>query len=70
MWGVEQHQVIQDLKIALVNTPVFIPFDYNAVNDRPIIIGVDTSLQGWGGYLDQVSKDRKHRHIAKYENNT
>ena len=44
------------------------PFNYSAVNDRPIVIGVDASLQGWGGYLNQMSKDRKHRHMARYEN--
>ena len=58
---------MQDLKIALINIPVFMPLDYSTVNDRSIVVGIDASLQGWGGYLGQMSKDRKHRHMARYE---
>ena len=69
LWGVEQHWVMQDLKAALVSAPILMPIDYEVVEERPIIIGVDTSLYGWGGYLGQESKDQIRRHIIKYKNN-
>ena len=42
---------MQDLKAALVNAPIFMPIDYEIVEERPIIVGVDANLCGWGGYL-------------------
>ena len=59
---------MQDLKAALVSAPIFMPIDYKIVEERPIIIGVDTNLYRWGGYLSQKSKDQTRKYIIRYEN--
>ena len=61
---------MQDLKAALVSAPILMPIDYEVVEERPIIVGVDASLRGWGGYLDQKSKDQTRRHVTRYESGT
>ena len=67
LWGVEQHWAMQDLKAALVSAPILMPINYEVMEERPIIVGVDTSLHRWGGYLGQESKDQICRHVIRYK---
>ena len=60
---------MQDLKAALVNALILMPINYEIIEERPIIIGVDASLHKWGGYLGQESKDQIYKHVTKYKNN-
>ena len=61
---------MQDLKTALVSVPILIFINYEIIEERPIIVGVDISFYEWGGYLGQKSKDQTRRHIIKYESGT
>ena len=59
---------MQDLKAALVSAPIFMPINYEVMEECPIIIGVDMSLYRWGGYLGQKSKDQTCKYIIRYKN--
>jgi hypothetical protein len=55
--GPAQLAAIANLKSAVANSPALLPIDYDS--DRPVILAVDSCMNGVGFILLQVGKDKK-----------
>lgn len=67
VWGVAQAEAMAALQTALTSPPALLPIRYDGTAGR-IVLGVDSSLDGWGAHLSQEELDNpKHRHPARYE---
>ena len=64
-WGMPQILAMEKLKEALTTAPALMPISYEA-DAGEIIMAVDASLDGWGGILMQLDKEKK-RHPSRYE---
>ena len=63
IWGPEQQEAMDILKMKLVNPPALIAIDYGSGEE--VILAVDASKIGWGGVLMQLRN--KKRHPSRYE---
>ena len=64
-FGPEQVAVQEDLKAALIASPVLRPIDYNS--DSPVILTVNTSSITVGFYLCQTNpKNQRRRYFARF----
>ncbi len=50
IWGKEQIEAMDLLKLALTTPPALVSFDYSEEKGE-IILAMDASLEGWGGVL-------------------
>ena len=64
IWGKEQIEAMDLLKLALTTFPALVSLDY-LEGAGEIILTVDTSLEGWGGVLMQLVQGK--RHPSRYE---
>ena len=64
IWGKEQVKTMDLLKFALTSPPALVSLDY-IERAGDIILAVDASLEGWGGVLMQLVKEK--RHPSRYE---
>ena len=65
-WGMEQQQAMDAVKTALSSPPALKIIDYSP-NAGEVILGVDASLDGYGGNLNQLSSENpKVRHIVRF----
>ena len=53
VWGMEQTEAMDLLKIALTSPPALKTIDYSELAGL-IILAVDASLKGWGAVLMQI----------------
>ena len=63
-WGSEQGQAMETLKTALTTAPALCKIQYGLEWGK-IYVGVDASLEGWGGTIGQFYG--RHRKVARYE---
>jgi len=67
IWGEEQVQAMETLKSKLTTAPLLCKIHYQKEDGwGDIVLGVDSSLNGWGGTLGQYD-DKKRRRVARYE---
>ena len=64
VWGMEQTEAMDLLKIALTSPPALKTIDYSELAGL-IILAVDASLKGWGAVLMQIFDGK--RHPIRYE---
>ena len=64
VWGVEQQEAMDKLKLALTTSPALRSLDYS-IGAGLIILGVDSSGKGWGAVLMQEWEGK--RHPSRYE---
>ena len=64
VWGKEQIEAMDLLKLALTTPPALVSLDYSEGTGE-IILAVDASLEGWGGVLMQLVQGK--RHLSRYE---
>jgi hypothetical protein len=73
--GPDQLQAIENLKQEIIHSPAIRPLDYET--DRPVILAVDSCMNGVGYILLQIGPDKKrypsrfgsitfHDHISRY----
>jgi hypothetical protein len=65
-WEPEQQEAMDQLKLCLTNPPAIQPLDYSE-GAGEIILASDASLVGWGSVLMQTAKDKKRRHVCRYD---
>ena len=65
MWGSEQDEAIDTLKMALTQAPALAKIDY-LEEGGDIILAVDASKEGWGANLMQIDAEGR-RHPSWYE---
>ncbi|KAJ9246723.1 hypothetical protein DTO195F2_9270 [Paecilomyces variotii] len=65
LWGPEQQEAMDTLKVALTTAPALKPIDYR--EGGIIIVNTDASGSGWGAQLAQEEKESNKRHPARYE---
>jgi len=64
-WGTEQEKAMDSLKTALTTTPALYKIQYGP-GWGAIYVGVDASLEGWGGVIGQFAENGQ-RKVARYE---
>ena len=64
-WGKEQQQAMDKLKTALTTAPALCKIQYGPEWGE-IYVGVDASLDGWGGVMGQFDEN-KERRVSRYE---
>ena len=64
IWGKEQIEAMDLLKLALTTSPTLVSLDYSEEVGE-IILAVDASLEGWGRVLMQLVQGK--RHPSRYE---
>ena len=64
-WGAEQQQAMDTLKTALTTAPALCKIQYGP-GWGEIYVGVDASLDGWGGVMGQFDENKK-RKVSRYE---
>lgn len=64
VWGREQVEAMDLLKLSLITPPALVSLDYTG-GAGDIILVVDASLEGWGGVLMQLVQGK--RHPSRYE---
>ena len=66
IWGPEQQEAMDVLKICLTSPPAIRSVDYSE-RAGEIILAADASLGGWGSTLMQQDTDSKRRFICRYD---
>ena len=65
-WGNDQQQAMESVKETLNSPPALKQIDYSP-GAGEVILGVDASIDGYGGNLNQLSRDNKRvRHIIRF----
>ena len=66
VWGDEQQEAMDELKLRLTSPPAIQSLNYEE-GAGEIVLAVDASLQGWGSTLMQAAMDRRRRHVCRYD---